>query len=99
MNPQQRSLSPPLGDDGALKEPQARSRLVSVARYVVVFRRIWGGDPLSGVLLQLVTYDTDSGSVMKRQKKAVRDIRFILFISPAIPCIVTGTSGQPTRHR
>ena len=99
MNPQQHTLGAPLGEDAALKEPQARSGLVSVACYVVVFRRIWGGDPLSGGLLQPVTYETDSGLVMKRQKKTVRDARFILFISPAIPCIVTGTSGQPRRHR
>ena len=65
IDPQQRTLAAPLREDAAFKEPQARSRLVSVTCYVVVFRRIWGGDPLSGVLLQLVTYETNAGSVMK----------------------------------
>ena len=96
MNPQQRTLGAPLGEDAALKKPQTCSRLVSVACYIVVFRRIWGGYPLSGILLQLATYEADSGSVKKRENKAVGGARFILFISPAIPCIVTVIGGQPT---
>ena len=55
MNPQQRTLGAPLREDAAYKEPDASSRLVGLTCYVVVFGRIWGGDPISGVLLQLVT--------------------------------------------
>ena len=97
MNPQQRTLGAPLREDAAFKEPDASSRLVGLTCYVVVFGRIWGGDPISGVLLQLVTYQTDSAEVMKRCRTS-NDGRFILFISLAIPCIVTGTSDQPAHN-
>ena len=51
MDPQKCTLRAPLREDTALEEPEASSYLVNLTRNVVVFRRIRGGNPISGVLL------------------------------------------------
>jgi hypothetical protein len=68
MNPQKCSLGAPFREDSALEEPEAGSCLVNLARYVVVFRRIRGGNPISGVLLQLVTYKIHLADEIKNDR-------------------------------
>ena len=65
MNPQKCAFGAPLREDSALKEPEASSRLVNLTRYVVVFGRIRWGNPISGVLLHLVTYQIHSVEEIK----------------------------------
>ena len=66
MNPQNRTLGAPLCEEAALKEPYPGSSLIILRCYVVVFRRIWRGNPISGILLQLVTYQRGSASVIQK---------------------------------
>ena len=54
MDPQKGSLCVPLSEDALLEEPRGSSILMDFASNVVVFRRIWRAEPISGFLLQLV---------------------------------------------
>jgi hypothetical protein len=65
MDPQKCSLGAPFREDTALEEPEASACLVNLTRNVVVFRRIRGGNPISGVLLQLVTYQIYSAEAIE----------------------------------
>ena len=72
MDPQKCTIGGPLREDTALEEPEAsslaRSCLINLTRNVVVFRRIRWGNPISGVLLHLVTYKIDEAIEKGRTK-------------------------------
>ena len=55
MDPQQGALRVPLSKDASLQEPRGSSILMDFTRSIVVWRRIWRGEPTSGLLLQLIT--------------------------------------------
>ena len=54
MYPQQSTRHIPLVEGGASGKPDHRFTRVDSACNDMIFRRVWGGDPASGIHLQLV---------------------------------------------
>jgi hypothetical protein len=90
MNPQERTLCIPILEGVALGEPFCGSTVVGSKGHVVILGWIRRGEPTSDVLLQLVTCIARSESATL--VIGIREnSRLNLFISFAIPCIVTST--------
>src|ERR1700744_5916449 len=63
---------------------------MNLTRRVVVWRRIRRGEPIARPLFQLIAYNaTGFSDTNPSQNEGVNSVRLILFISPAISCIVS----------
>ena len=58
MDPQKGSFCIPLSEDTLLDNPCGSSIEVELPSNVVVFRWIWREEPIFGILLQLVPYNS-----------------------------------------
>ena len=87
MDPQQGPLRIPLSEDIPSEEPLGGSILMDLTCNVVVWRRIWRGEPTSGLLLQLVPCDWLQHQHIVAEQ--IDDKRLILFTLLAISCIAS----------
>ena len=85
MDPQQRAFGAPIGEDPALEEPQSSSSLINLTRDVIILGRIWGGNPISGVLLQMVTCQIDSVEVIEKERQDTVMTDVSSYLSRSLP--------------
>ena len=60
MDPHERTRRFPFIHSVALREPRGRAMVMRFTGKILVYPRIWGGQPTTKVLLALVTYEVVS---------------------------------------
>ena len=63
MYPHERTCRFPVFDAVALRKPSGRAMMMRFPGDVVVYPRIWGGQPTASLFLQLVTYGLVSAHI------------------------------------
>ena len=56
MDPHERTRRPPIIDGIALRKPRCSATVMCLAGNIVVYPRVWGGQPTAKLLLELVIY-------------------------------------------
>jgi hypothetical protein len=62
MDPHKRTLRFPFFEKIALRKPRGRAMMMRFASNILIYPRIWDGQPTANILLKLITYKVVSAS-------------------------------------